>query len=73
MQIMAIFRCISSYGSGRENSRQHSLLASQLPKWQFSTASASELDFARLRGVAERVRHTLGEVVGEFLWVRAMV
>ena len=33
----------------------------------------SQLDFARLRGVAERVRHTLGEVVGEFLWVRAMV
>ena len=27
----------------------------------------SELDFARLRGVAERVRHTLGEVAVEFL------
>ena len=33
----------------------------------------AQLDFARLRGVAERVRHTLGEVAGEFLWVRAMV
>ena len=32
-----------------------------------------QLDFARLRGVAERVRHTLGEVAVEFLWVRALV
>ena len=32
-----------------------------------------QLDFARLRGVAERVGHTNGEIARKFLLVRAMI